>query len=394
MKIGIVSMYGWLRLWDNYGTLLQNYSLQSYLNSLGHDTYWIRNKPTTTPRKPNEYSAGEVLRSPGLLVQWLIWLLSRGFRMEKFKRENPRYFAAFMEKWVPHTSEELTVEDLLEAPPPADAYIVGSDQVWRTVTPLNFLAFGSLKVPRIAYAVSAPWPALSDEWFSQATVEIERFQSVSVREVDGLKACARIGRPDAVYAADPTLLLTREDYMQLVRADGSDESFPNPVMLGYFVNVRKISGIPWKGIKNFARTKDLELRIVPLQGSELVIPDHYVFTPSPGQWINAFDKSECIVTNSFHGALFALLMHKPFLVFLQTNRTASENCRFSSTLGTLGLKSRMVAAKEWEGASSADITCWMEAEIDWEAVNARLHLFRQSSKEFLIDALGKLGREA
>ena len=117
-------MYGWLRLWDNYGTLLQNYSLQSYLNSLGHETYWIRNRPTSISKKPNEYSVTEMLRSPRLLVQWMIWLFSKGSRMEKFKREHPRNFAAFMEKWVPHTSEELTVEELLETPPPADAYIV------------------------------------------------------------------------------------------------------------------------------------------------------------------------------------------------------------------------------------------------------------------------------
>jgi hypothetical protein len=389
MKIGIVSMYGWLRLWDNYGTLLQNYALQSYLSSLGHETYWIRNRPTFITKMPNEYSATDILKSPKRLLQWLMWSLSKSSTMDKFNREHPRDFAVFMVKWVPHTSEELTTEELFATPPPADAYIVGSDQIWRTVAPLNFLAFGPPEVPRIAYAVSAPWPALSEEWYSQATVEIERFQAVSVREIDGLSTCKRLGCTDAVYAADPTLLLTRKDYQQLVRDDGSDESFPDPVALGYFVNVRKVSQIPWKGIKDFASEKGFDLKVVPLQGTELIIPDRYVFTPSPAGWINAFDKAECVVTNSFHGALFAVLMRKPFLVFLQTSRTASENCRFSSTLGTLGLESRMVAANEWKDATSADINRWMDVEIDWEAVDAKLEQFRQSSKEFLINALEK-----
>ncbi|MDH5710701.1 MAG: polysaccharide pyruvyl transferase family protein [Gammaproteobacteria bacterium] len=397
MKIGIVSMYGWLRLWDNYGTLLQNYSLQSYLQSLGHETYWIRNRPTSSQKMPDEYSAGEILRSPKILVQWLLWVLygkPKSSKMQKFNRDHPRDFAAFMKKWVPHTSEELTIEELFENHPPADAYIVGSDQIWRTVTPLNFLAFGPPQVSRIAYAVSAPWPALSDEWYSQAAVEIKRFQAVSVREVEGVDACARLGYADAVYAADPTLLLTRDDYLKLVRDDKSDASFPYPVMLGYFVNVRKVSQIPWRAIKDFAGLKAFELKVVPLQGTELIIPDRYVFTPSPAAWINAFDKAECVVTNSFHGALFAVLMRKPFLVFHQTSRTASENCRFSSTLGTLGLDNRTVTADEWQGASASDIKRWMEAEINWEDVEARLQAFRQSSKAFLLDALEKRGVES
>jgi hypothetical protein len=391
MKIGIVSLYGWLRLWDNYGTLLQNYALQSYLNEHGHETYWIRTKPTETPREPDEHSATDILRSPVKLARWLKWQLHgkpKRSRMERFNREHPRDFEAFLERRVPHTSEELTEARLFETPPPADAYIVGSDQVWRDVTGLNFLAFAPPDVPRIAYGVSAPWPVLSEEWYEEAAARVEGFRAISVREVEGLETCARLGRPDAAYVMDPTLLLTREDYLALVGAEAMDESFPGPVVLGYFVNVRKLSQIPWTGIMGFARTRRAELRVVPLQGSELIIPDRHVFVPSPAGWINAFDKAERVVTNSFHGALFAVLMRKPFLVFLQTGSTAAENCRFHSALGTLGLDRRILTAEEWDGASSEDIGRWMEAEIDWDAVDIRLREFRRVSEAFLLDALG------
>lgn len=41
MKIGIISSDRWLERCSNYGTLFQNYALQTFLRSHGHETFWI-----------------------------------------------------------------------------------------------------------------------------------------------------------------------------------------------------------------------------------------------------------------------------------------------------------------------------------------------------------------
>ncbi len=390
MKIAIVSMYGWLKIWSNYGTLFQNYALQKYLNSLNHETYWIRNKPTHILKKPNEYSFLELTKSPRLLIQWIKWIFYGRYksqRMEKFNKDHPRKFSLFLEKWVPTTESELTIEELINSPPNADAYIVGSDMIWRDVTPLTFLAFGGSDITRIAYAVSAPWPALSKDWHVEASKEIQRFKAVSVRENDGVVTCQHLGFSDVTTTADPTLLLTRKDYLDLVNAENMNKPFNKATILGYFVNVKKHSHMPWNQIKKFSIRQNADLKVIPLQGTELIIPKHYIYTPTPAEWINAFDKAECIVTNSFHGALFSIIMQKPFLVFLQTSHTAKSNSRFISTLGTLGLSNRIITAEQWKGASVDELHNLMNSEINWDEVNSQLEKFVEKSKNFLITAL-------
>jgi len=391
MKIGIVSEYGWLRRWDNYGTLLQNYALQAFLRKHGHETYWIRTrwaKPHGAPRKPFTLRA---LRRLVRLAKWPLWYFYSGHRssrMQAFNRDHPRHFGEFFHKYVPHTDEEHTVEELLRSPPDADAYIVGSDQVWDGgVTALNFLGFGSASVKRIAYGVSAPWIALSPEWFARATSEVSRFDAVSVREVDGLRVCSRIGRNDAVHVVDPTLLLDRADYLSLVEAENDSNVFECPFVLAYFVNIMRLRQIPWSGIRNFAAEEGLQLRIVPLQGAELIFPDEHVFTPSPTEWLSAFDKCQCVVTNSFHGTLFAIVMHRPFLVVLQTGGKAAENCRFISALQALGLEGRILSEVEAKRTTAADIRRQMSADIDWGSVEAKLGKWRQLSADFLLTSL-------
>lgn len=390
MKIGIVSLYGWLKIWDNYGTILQNYALQTFLRRHGHETFWIR---TRAGELHTQRPAMSVKRAIALTRE-LAAAAVRPFRgkswqsrIDAFNAAHPRHFDRFLATHVPHTALEYTPENLRDRPPAADAFIVGSDQVWRDVTPVNFLGFGPSSVRRIAYAVSAPWPTLSAEWMTRAHDAIVPIQFVSVRERDGLEVCARLGRKDAVQTVDPTLLLDREDYLQLVASDSENVSPASPFVLAYFVNVKKLSEVPWNATCEFAASLGAELRVVPLQGTELVIPKDYLVTPSPAQWINAFDKAKCVLTNSFHGALFAVIMRKPFLVLLQTGGSEAQNCRFFSALEPLGLANRVVDSSTWSRWSSRDLTELMGRDIDWKAVESALGEMRTRSADFLFSAL-------
>jgi len=92
-----------------------------------------------------------------------------------------------------------------------------------------------------------------------------------------------------------------------------------------------------------------------LQGSELAIPENFVFTPSPAEWLNAYAQADCVLTNSFHGTVFAILMRKPFLVVTQNGKTATENGRFYSILGKLGLESRIFNREIGGGYGGANV---------------------------------------
>jgi hypothetical protein len=390
MRIGIVSLYGWLKIWDNYGTLLQNYALQSFLKRHGHDTFWIRTRVSPIADSSSRKGVVGIANRLRDLISRIIRPLrgpSWQERIASFNRRYPRHFGRFLERFVPHTAMEYSIEELRADPPEADAFIVGSDQVWRDVTPLNFLDFGAPSALRIAYAVSAPWPSLSATWKALASEQVKRLAFVSVREQEGLPIAADIGRPEAVQVVDPTLLLKRSDYLDLLRSDDADQDLDDDFVLAYFVNVRSLKDIPWVSTRELARATALRLRVIPLQGSELVVPEEHILTPSPSGWVNAFDKCTYALTNSFHGALFAVTMHKPFLVLLQTGSTAAENCRFYTALAPLGLGHRILSSAGWKTASAKELEDRLSATIDWEQVDVALEGLRKQSESYLLGAL-------
>lgn len=390
MKIGIVSLYGWLKLWDNYGTLLQNFALQKFLKQRGHITFWIRTRPTPQDQSKWKQLYSKILTNFRSIIRLLltpILGIPGSRRLAKFNKRNPRFFSEFMTRHVSTTPREFTVEELVDNPPMVDALIVGSDQVWREVTKLNFLGFGSRQIRRIAYAVSAPWPVLDNNWFQSAIQFTSKLDAVSVREAEGLAVCHQLNIKDAIHVIDPVLLLEAEQYLDVIQQDGEDRTFSNPFILGYFVNINTIHKVPWQPTVDFAKANKYDLRVVPMQGAELVIPKEYISTPSPSAWLNAFHKAECVVTNSYHGALFAIIMRKPFLVFLQDGAKSHENCRFTSALEPLGLSDRILAYNTWAAITPKDLSNKMSRSIDWKMVEIELNKWRDVSKEFLDAAL-------
>ena len=273
LKIGIISLYGWLKLWDNYGTLLQNFALQSFLQKRGHDTFWIRTRTIPPPQnllKKTSIDSIAGLRSFLRFLATPILGTPRSKILAKFNASHPRYFNEFMARHTPTTLQEFTIEELVDTPPEVDALIVGSDQVWRDVTRVNFLDFGPHHIKRVAYAVSAPWPALDEYWLKSAVKYTPQFDAIAVREVEGVEVCNKLGRGDAVHVLDPVLLHDASHYLDVIRQDEQDRQFPAPFVLGYFVNIQNIEQIPWESTVGFSRARGDSLLAVPMQGAELV----------------------------------------------------------------------------------------------------------------------------
>ena len=104
-----------------------------------------------------------------------------------------------------------------------DAYVVGSDQVWRKsyspCLPVYFLNFlpENNSAKKISYAASFGSAKLD---FAPKEIEkysrlLQRFDAVSVREFSGQKLCCTVFNISAEVVPDPTMLLTAEDYYSL-----------------------------------------------------------------------------------------------------------------------------------------------------------------------------------
>ena len=222
-----------------------------------------------------------------------------------------------------------------------NAIVVGSDQVWRTKNTVLvgdnfFLDFiDSHQTTKIAYAASFG----IDEWLedAQKTLKIKSllddFQYISVRESSGIDICKNNFNIDVDRLIDPTLLLVKEQYNELLNNQG--RSFKSPTLVNYILdydaNKREI-------INHIA--KEQSLNVFDLYPKKKKLWNYY---KSVETWLSAFRDADFVVTDSFHGTVFSIIYNKPFITIANKERGLT---RFLSILNLLGLTSRLVYSLE------------------------------------------------
>ena len=98
------------------------------------------------------------------------------------------------------------------------------------------------------------------------------------------------------------------------------------------------------------------------------------------EFLSLVHHAQCVITNSFHGTIFSVQYQRPFFVF------SREQCdtKIDELLHLLGLEDRKLIH------DCTELHCI--DGIDYDAVQSKLHVFRQSSLHFLQDNLASMGR--
>ncbi len=378
MKIAIISSYSWIRRENNYGALLQYFALQKYLEGIGHEVFWIRYNPRF--RISNKRSKIRILFS------WAkrIVLSTIDYQTTKEIKSCKKGFNQFLINEINMSDKEYkTWEELCADTPKADMYITGSDQVWLGLNKANYLEFVPENSRKFSYGASFGKNDLSKEEKIQVREFLKKFKRISIREKEGLEICAELGREDAVQVIDPTMLLDKKEYLTFKNIEG--EKPATNYLLCYFLNVYDKERIYFDNIKHYAETEKLGLKIVPVQGAEYVFSGNYQSMPDPANWLMAINNSNGIITNSFHGTVFSIIMRRSFLVVLQSGSSSEQNCRFLSLLERLGLDNRIYNPNE-------SMKLQMEAHIDWEKVEKEQNIFKDFSTAFLQDCISDVQR--
>ena len=376
MKIGIITIH-YSFITRNYGSLLQLYAMQRVLDRMSIQSALIKQLPALPP-VPAPPSARQKL---AYYLHHPVHFLARCARLlavrKKTSLKTPP-FDAFLEKEIRSLPPVFRPGELHAEELDFDLYMAGSDQIWTSCEPEKLLDFAP-PGRRIAYAASAAWGEQAPEWFAHAQRELPRFAAISVREKNGVDICRKAGADKVEVVLDPTLLLDRREYGRLL--EGRPPYLAAPCVLGYFLNIEKLSQLPWKQVKAVGKRMRAPLHVIPLQGAERCIPEKYAITPDPYQFLQAFQEASCVITNSFHGTVFAIIMQKPFLTILQNGHTAIQNARVFSLLEALGLEDRIYRPEQ--GSMSAQL----ERPVNWEATDRNLKALRRHSMNFLRNAV-------
>lgn len=345
----------------NYGGILQDYALQTVLRKMGHTPITI------------DYAC----RYP----KWR-WFLGRiksiikgtdhNYDYPRYGRQGQSNLNRFIHKYISLTNPvDVPTKALAENLHPR-TIIVGSDQVWSpwANVPLDFLGnmyldfIPDYKGKRIAYAASfgsGEW-TYTPEWTEKCSKLAKRFDAISVREDSGVKLCKEHLGVDATHVLDPTLLLTGADYDKLLKGPAKK----NNILFAYVLDTTPEK----KEFLNSLAKKFGHNLIIKGANEELESND------SVERWMMGIRDAAMVVTDSFHGSVFSILFHRPFLSIVNNRRGAD---RFTSLLSKLGLMDRLVN----ESTDISNIT----NDIDWEQVESKLSLEREISMNFLKNAL-------
>ena len=339
MKIGILT----LPLHTNYGGILQAYALQTVLERMGHEVVVIdqeRRKFVIPLHKRYLVYAKRIIEKYLLRKNIHIFLEDYNKKITPIIEKNTR---KFIEEYI-KTKYYSRLSEIDEKE--YDAIVVGSDQIWRPIyfnediKENAFLYFTKdwIQCKRIAYA-----PSFGSEMWEYSPLETRRikdmigkFSYISVREETGKTMCEQYLGCKAEVVLDPTLLLRREDYINLINNRNISIEHKSEMLLVYILDMNSYK-------KNIIEKISSELNIKPYYVSSMVenptasIEDRI---QKPVElWLNGFREAKYVITDSFHACVFSMIFNKPFAVLPNNFRGLS---RFETLLKTFGLDDRVV----------------------------------------------------
>lgn len=371
MKISILTQ----PLGHNYGGLLQAYALQRYLKKIGCDVETLDRR--AQPSK-GALAKRYVINVIKLLFGRITSIPTAGRQAKALMN-----LAEFRNKRLvmsPTITSENDLRDYYRTRN-FDAFLVGSDQVWRprySPSILNFYLdfLNDIKSPakRIAYAASFgvdSWE-YSSELTEKCKTLAQQFDVISVRESAAVDLCMEKLGVSAQCVVDPTLLLEPADYEPLIK--GCGENVNADCVLSYVLDPalekRSIADSVGSllGVKVFSIKPEhsvAQVRVKDLGTCRF---------PSVESWLQAFRDASFVVTDSFHGTVFSIQFNKPFIAVGNSTRGMA---RFESLLSQFGLTERLVD-------SSNEVSPELILrKIDWDAVDNKRKALTGVGHQFL-----------
>ena len=364
MKICIYSSYAWIKKANNYGSILQYFALQTYLEKNGHKVFWLRYNPK---------------RKNALITKIISFFLKRKNNSITYKHQNEIGFQLFEDKFLNESNIEYKkYSQLRNNTPIADAYITGSDQVWAGISPERYLEFAPKKARKISYAASFGSPKFGFLNNILYSWRLRNIDYISVRENVGINFCKKYHRNDAICTCDPTFLLEKKEYEEYL---SKENKVSKPYIFVYLVNpIKSLNDIYWKEISDFAKKQNLNLLVCAIQGAEFSFDKNVLISPDPLEWLQIVHDAKYVITSSFHGIAFSIIMRKQFVVIPQTGKTSVENLRFYDLINNLGLSEKIIN-------NTNPIDLQLFCLINWGKVERRLNRLRNISFSFLDKSL-------
>ena len=360
-RIGIITFH----CSYNYGSALQAYALQTFLNKKGYKTEIIDYRSEDfdqyrlVPHTLSKYTVKELLRMLIFFPQY--WKRRLSFR--KFWKKRFYLTKKVYSDW----------KQLYELNNKYDIFICGGDQIWnldctKGVNPAFFLEFVEENKSKISYAPSMAKDTFKKDYLLLLKKAINNLDYISVREKSSLDIVRSFTDKPVSVVLDPSLLIDRHSYIVKRPSHILEGAFIflysldfDSSMIDYCTRLSKIYNLP---IYYITQKEGLVIK-KRLAGVD-------VFGSSPEEFLYFIEHAKYIITNSFHATIFSVVFKKQFCVFHRD----TTGMRTRDFLAGIDLTNRAY----FPGFNINEI-------IDYQAVEKKLNKKRNESVKFLTNAL-------
>ena len=363
MTIGILTFQRAL----NYGAFLQAYATKSFLRSSGYDTemvdYW--------PKAHADYVNKRKLTARGWINKtklFILYLLSTPLFKERKRKMNllRQNYLGLQPKPLYTRGEELSKTNY-------DVVIYGSDQIWwnhavySTKIEYDDTYWGYYlpqTTKRVAYAPSMGIIDIREQDKAFIQQSLKNFSHLSTRETTLREALLPYTNKEIQVVLDPVFLPEKEFWLQHIQTRTINE----PYLLYY-------SLIPtpeaYSNAKKIAKEKGLRFIEIAAKVRDFRSSPQLIQTADALEFLSLIYYADFVVSTSFHGTAFSIILEKPFCV----TGLGKQSGRVLSLLTLLGIEERYTENPSQLGT------------IDYEPVRERLCRLQQTSRNYLLKSI-------
>ena len=357
MKIGILTFHRA----HNFGAVLQAYALQEQLRKTGNEVNVIDYRP--------EYLRPDMPK----LKKWMFthgraWeTIKKYFRVTRKEQISYNKYFNFINRYFKLSEACDNNADLSSVVKGFDLVILGSDQIWNSCFNGNDVSwFGDIEGYNgviATYAVSSG-ENISDDTFNVLKRMITRYKAISVREPFLAEMLINELKPltDVKIVLDPSIMVDPSVWTKFCKKPSS----PGKYVLVY--QARKSASI-YKIATKIAKELNAEVVSVDFWDNSFRKDVRHVIA-SPSEFVSLILFAECVVTTSFHGTAFSVILNRPFY-YIALHDGADGRVR--NLLDKIGLSDRLIDEKNK----------FRYEAVDFERTNHIINDMRIESQSFL-----------
>ena len=255
-----------------------------------------------------------------------------------------------------------------------EGFVCGSDTIFcinefKGFVDGYYANFDCMRGKSVSYAASFGDPTFTEQDYLTLNERLQNFKALGIREYNMLPYVREHVKVRAERTIDPTLLAEASLYDCLIAELQMQEKYIllysrryNKAMEQYAEQVSKQKGV---------KLVEISIRATNADKGHIMRYDAGV-----EEFLSLVKHAECVITNSFHGVIFAVQMRTPFYCFSREQ----GDTKIGEVLELFGLSERIVLGG----------TEKISPDIDYDLVHQRIAEARKPAAEYLRYALSLL----